>query len=113
MHGSNSPFSSRKPFPLLHYPLVTNIDEHLELFNRLVLLGHLGLELVNLLLLLLLNSFEVILRLLQFASKISPDPVLRRLIGFRVNSWFIFRNARGNFGWIAVNGSPGIINITR
>lgn len=107
-----SPFGSRKSFTLYHNPLIADVDEHLKLLDHFVFLGHLSLQFVNFLLLLLLDNFEVILRFLQFASEVSSNPVLRGLVGLRVNGWFVLCDSRRNFCRVAINGSSGIINIT-
>lgn len=62
--------ASSQPFPLNHDPLVANVNKHFKFFNNLVLLHQLGLEIVNLLLLLFFHLLQVLARLGQLPSQV-------------------------------------------
>lgn len=106
-------FMTSQPFPLNHDPLVANVNKHFKLFNNLVLLHQLGLELFNLLLLFLFHLLEVLARLSQLPSQVRPDSIFGRWQRLGVYGRPVLRQARSHLLRIAVDGRPSIVNVPR
>lgn len=106
-------FRTSQPFSLQNDSAVTNVDKHFKLFYQLVLLRHLGLEVVNLLLLLLFNLLQVLASLGQLPPQLGSYAVFGRLQRLGVYGRPVLRQARGYFLRITVNGSPRIVNVPR
>lgn len=106
-------FGTSQPFSLQNDPAVTNVDEHFKLFYQLVLFRHLGLEVVNLLLLLLFNLLQVFASLGQLPPQLGSYAVFGRLQRLGVYGRPVLRQARGYFLRITVNGSPRVVNVSR
>lgn len=106
-------FRTSQPFSLQNDSAVTNVDKHFKLFYQLVLFRHLGLEVVNLLLLLLFNLLQVFASLGQLPPQLGSYSVFGRLQRLGIYGRPVLRQARGYFLRITVNRSPRVVNVSR
>lgn len=100
-----------QPLPLYHDPLVAYVDKHLELFNHLILLHNLGLQVLNLLLAVLFQLVQLFFCLAQLASEVCPDPLLWRWVRLAIYRGPVFRERRLDLLGVSVDRGPCIVYV--